>query len=280
MWIVVRTHEPPLAQPAKFLGEVWYDLRRSRPLATEIAKRDIRRQYRHSLLGILGPLLFPLALTALALGFSRSGILKVDSISFPYALYVLIGVVLWTTFIEVLNVPLYSLLSELRLLTRTTAPPEAIVLGKLGPVFVNLMLKIALVSAALLWYRVPLSLAAGLSVIPLFGLLALGTAIGLMIAPLSFLYRDISWVFNAVTTLWFFFSPVYFRPPATGAVGVIMKLNPVTPLLMDTRSLLLTGAAISPLPSLVIIGCAFLLLTVSWLYTRIVLRVAMEQVNE
>jgi len=148
MWTVVRTHEPPLARPAEFFGSVWCDLRRSRPLATEIAKREIRSQYRRSLLGPLGALVFPLALTALALGFNRSGILKVDSAAIPYALYVLVGVVLWTTFIEVLNISLYGLPSELRLLARTTAPPEAIILGKLGPVFANLLLKLALLDRA------------------------------------------------------------------------------------------------------------------------------------
>jgi len=105
MRTVVRTHEPPLARPAEFLGSVWRDLRRSQALAVEIAKRDIRSQYRHSLLGPLGVLLFPLVLTALALGFHSSGILNVDSSGVPYTLYVLVGVILWTTFIEALNAP-------------------------------------------------------------------------------------------------------------------------------------------------------------------------------
>ena len=280
MRTVVRTYEPPLAHPAEFLGSLWRDLLRSRPLALEIAKRDIRNQYRHSLLGPIGALLFPLALTVLALGFHRSGILKVDSAGVPYALYVLVGVVLWTTFIEILNAPLYGLFAELRLIARTTAPPEAIILGKLGPVSVNLLLKLILVATAVLWYRVPITPAAALAAFGLLGLALLGMALGLLIAPLNLLYRDVSWIFGTITTLWFFFSPVYFPAPATGAIGVIMNLNPVTPLLADTRSLLLTGTALAPIRSVLTIAGACLLLTASWFYTRIVLCVAMEQVNE
>ena len=167
-----------------------------------------------------------------------------------------------------------------RLLARTTAPPEAIILGKLGPVFANLLLKLALIAAAVFSYRMPLPLTAALAPIGLLGLALLGTAVGLLIAPLNLLYRDISWVFGTVTTIWFFFSPVYFSPPATGTVGVIMNLNPVTPLLADTRSLLLTGTAITPIRSILIIGGACLLLMASWFCIRIVLWVAMEQVNE
>jgi ABC-type polysaccharide/polyol phosphate export permease len=149
-------------------------------------------------------------LTALAVGFHRSGILRVDTASDPYVLYVLVGVVLWTSFIEALNAPSYGLLSELSLLARTTAPPEAIVLGKLGPLFLNLLLKLLLVAAALLWYRMPIPIAAALAPIGILGLFVLGTGIGLLIAPINLLYRDISWIVGILTTLWFFFSPVYF----------------------------------------------------------------------
>jgi lipopolysaccharide transport system permease protein len=277
---VVRTHEPPAARPAEFLGNVWRDLRRSRALAVEIAKRDIRNQYRHSLLNPLGVVLFPLALTALALGFHRSGILKVDSASVPYPLYVLVGVILWTTFIDTLNAPLYGLSAELRLLSCTTATPEAVVLGKLGPVFLNLLFKLVLMAGALIWYRTSIPLAATLAPIGLLGLALLGTAIGVFIAPINLLYRDISWIFGTVTTLWFFFSPVYFHVPPGGMVGIFMTLNPVTPLLSDTRSLLLTGNANTPIRSILTIVGAGLLLLISWLYARIVLSVAMEQVNE
>jgi len=63
-------------------------------------------------------------------------------------------------------------------------------------------------------------------------------------------------------------------------IGILMTLNPVTPLLSDTRSLLLTGNANTPIRSILTIVGAGLLLLASWLYARIVLWVAMEQVNE
>ena len=280
MRTIVRTHEPPLARPAEFLGCVWRDVCRCRPLASEIAKRDIRTQYRHSLLGPTAILLLPLALTALALGFHRSGILRVDTENVPYPVYVLVGVILWTTFMEALNAPLYSLPAELRLLARTTAPPEAIVFGKLGPLLFNLLFKLLLVAAALLWYRMPIHLSVVLAAVGTLGLIVLGTAFGLLIVPFHLFYRDVSWLLSSVTMLWFFFSPVYFPVPTTGAVSTIMNLNPVTPLLADTRSWLLTGVATTPGRSAAMLVAACLFLAVSWLFARISLRVAIEQVNE
>jgi lipopolysaccharide transport system permease protein len=108
----------------------------------------------------------------------------------------------------------------------------------------------------------------------------LGTAVGIFIAPINLLYRDISWVLATVTTFWFFFSPVYFPAPSGGTIGAIMRLNPVTPILSDTRSLILTGVIANPVPSLVVTLAACLLLAIGWLYARVVLCVAIEQVNE
>jgi ABC-type polysaccharide/polyol phosphate export permease len=60
-----------------------------------------------------------------------------------------------------------------------------------------------------------------------------------------------------------------------------MNLNPVTPLLADTRSLLLTGTPPSlPTRSALTLLAACLLLVASWFFARIVLWVAIEQVNE
>jgi len=277
---VVRTHEPSLARPAEFIRVVWHDLRRSRPLAVEMAKRDIRNQYRQSLFGPAVIVLSPLAITAVAVGFRSTGILNVDSASTPYAIFVLVGVILWTTFVEALNAPIHGFLAEQRLLAWTSAPPEAIVLGKLGTLFWNFLVRSALLGIAILWYHISVPAAALLAPIGLLSLTALGTAVGFLLAPFNLLYRDISWVFATITTLWFFFSPVYFPAPSVGTVGAIMKLNPVTPLLSDTRSLILTGVITNPVRSLLVTLGACLLLVAGWFFARIVLSAAVEQVNE
>ncbi len=280
MRTVVRTHEPPLAHPADFIRNVWDDLRRSRPLALEIAKRDIRGQYRSSLLGPTVVVLSPLALTAVAIGFRRTGILHVDSSSVPYALFVLVGVVLWTTLMDAMNAPIQGILAEQRLLSRTSAPPEAIVLGKMGTVFLNAFTRGVILAAAILWYRFPIPATVLLAPLGLLSLAVVGIAIGLVIAPINLLYRDISWMLATVTTVWFFFSPVYFPAPSGGAVGTIMRYNPITSVLSDTRSLILTGAIASPSHSLLITLGGCLSLIACWLYARIALGVAIEQVNE
>lgn len=280
MRTIARTNAPPLAEPGVFLRAAWLDLRRAWPLAAALATRHVRGQYRQSLLGAAVVVLPSLAMTAVALGFRGAGILSVDSATIPYGLFVLTGVILWTTFVDALNAPIHGLLSEQRMLSRTNAPPEAIVLGALGPVLFNAGVKMGLLAAAMAWYAVAIPPTVVLAPLGLLGLIALGTAGGLLLAPINLLYRDVSKVLVTITTFWFFVSPVYFPAPSGGALGSIMRLNPVTPLLSDTRALALTGVINDPVRIVAVILGTGVFLVLCWLCFRIALPAAMEQGND
>ena len=275
---VVHTPDPPFARPREFAQTAWADIRRSRSLAVEMAKRDIRSQYRQSLFGAVLVVLPPLAMTAVGMGFRHAGILNVDSLEVPYGLFAFFGVMLWTTFLDALNAPIYGLLAEQRLLARTGSPPEAVILGKLGPVFFNFGIKTVALAIAILWYRVSIPATIVLAPLAFLGLIALGTAVGLFLAPINLIYRDVSKILIALTTFWFFLSPVYFLPPE-GTIGTIMSFNPVTPLLSGTRALALTGAVADPVHSILVTIGTFLFLLLCWIYVRVALPVAIEQAN-
>jgi len=280
MKTVVRTHESPLVRPREFVRSIGRDLRRSGPLALEIAKRDVRGHYRSSFFGPAVVVLAPLAMTAAAVGFRRIGILSVADVSVPYTLFVLAGVLLWATLLDALHAPIQGLLADQRLLALTSAPPEAIVLGKLGMVLLNALTRAVILAIALVVYHVPFRAAILLAPAGVVSLALLGMTLGMVVAPVNLLYRDLSWILTTATTVWFFFSPVYFPAPSSGVVGVIMRINPVTSLLSDTRSLILTGAVGSPWRSLVTILVVCLCSGGCWMYARIALGVVIEQVNE
>ena len=277
MSLVVRTSEPPFARPREFLHTAWFDLRRSRVLALQLAKRDIRSQYRQTLFGAAVVVLPPLAMTAVGLGFRRAGILSVDSQAIPYGLFVFLGVILWTTFLDALNAPIQGLLAEQRLLARMGSPPEAIILGKLGHVFFNLSIRMVLLAGAMAWYRAGVPATILIAPFGILGLIALGTTIGLLLAPLNLVYRDVSRVLLTLTTFWLFVSPVFFPAPEQGALGTIMRLNPVTPLLSGARALALTGDVGDPVRGVAVAVGTVLLLFLSWIYVRAALPVAIEQ---
>jgi lipopolysaccharide transport system permease protein len=274
---VVRTADAPLARPYEFAQRACRDLSRSWPLAIEMARRDIRSQHRQSVLGVAVVVLPVLVMTGAALGFRRAGILTVDGLTIPYGLFVLSGVVLWITFIDALNAPIQGLLAEQRILARTSSLAEGVIIAKLGQVLFHAGIRLVVLAAAVPWYDVAVPGTVILAPFGLIGLIALGTAIGLVLAPINLVYRDVSKMLVAITTIWFFLSPVYFPPPADGAIGAVMRMNPVTPLLAGTRALALTGRVVDPLYGLFVALAVGVLLMAGWIWFRVSLPIAIER---
>ena len=224
-------------------------------------------------------LLTPLALTAIGLGFRASGLLSTGSEALPYGLFVLSGVVLWISFVEALHAPIYGVLTEQTLLARTTAAPEAVLLGKLAPIVVNLGLRTLMVLGAMLWIGVGLPMTLPFAVIAVVGLLALGLSIGIVLAPMNLIYRDVSRFLTIATTLWLFLTPVFYAPPAEGVVAAIMRWNPVTPLLSMARSSALGEYTGDLIPGAVLALGAGVLLLASWVVFRVALPSVLERSN-
>ena len=275
----LRTADPPLAQPVAFCRTLWRDLRRSLPLARELAKRDLRIHFRQPLLGTAAAALPPLVMTAVGLGFREAGLLTVDEVAIPYGLFVLAGVVLWITFLEALNAPIHALLAEQGLLARSSAPAEAVLLGRLGSLLANLGIRLLLLALAVVWFGAGFPASALVAPLGLAGLVAFGFAVGLLLAPLNLIFRDISRLLAILTTFWLFLSPVFFPAATSGVIGRVMQLNPVTPFLSWTRSALLTGDPPDLLGMVALTGAVLLLIGVCWFYLRITLRIFIERSN-
>ncbi|MFL9457913.1 hypothetical protein AB0758_43680 [Tolypothrix bouteillei VB521301_2] len=62
-----------------------------------------------------------------------------------------------------------------------------------------------------------------------------------MLAPLGILYQDVSKGLTLITGFWLFLTPVVYPVPNEGTFGLLVKLNPVTPLLVTARELATTG---------------------------------------
>jgi lipopolysaccharide transport system permease protein len=224
--------------PGAFLRQLVGDIARSRHVVWVMLKRDLTSQYRQSLLGVLFSLLPALATTAWAVLFRSANLINVGETSVPYPFFVLSGLMLWTAFIEAIDAPIQGVLSEQGLLSQSSVPPEAVTFARLGQVFVNFIAKALVVVIAAVLYRIDLPWTGVLAPIGIALIVALGAGIGLVLAPLNLLYRDLSRALPVVTTFWFFLTPILFVSPGEGLAAVVMKrLNPVTPILVATRNL-------------------------------------------
>jgi lipopolysaccharide transport system permease protein len=257
-----------------------YDLWRSRHLAREMFARDIAREYRQSLGGVLLAFLPPIVVATWATMIQHSRIITLPKdMDLPYAPFVLISLMLWQTFVESINAPIVGLKAELGTIARSSVPAEAILLAKFGEILFGFAIKLVLIVGAMIWFAIPTTPLALLTPIPLLLLILFGMGIGLVLAPLNVFYRDVGASVTPITTFWLFLTPVIVPVPTTGWAAAIVRCNPVTPLLSATRECLTTGVLTMPTGLAVMMLVATLVFLLGCVFFRSTLPLLLDQAN-
>lgn len=267
--VAVYTPESKLKHPVRLAREMGRDLLSSRELAWRLMVRDIRAQYRQSLLGVFWAFVPPVV-TALGLTLAtNSKVLSIGETDLPYPAYVMFSMSLWQTYVEALQGPLQAITQAKSMLAKINFPREALILAQLGQVIFNFGIKFLFIAALFLWFRIPVGWTVILAPVALLHLIALGTFFGLFLAPLGTLYQDFSRALPFMTSVWLFLTPVIYPPPQAGLFSVIVKLNPVTPLLVTVRELAAGSELSSPLGFWVASGFAIAGVLASWVIYRV-----------
>jgi lipopolysaccharide transport system permease protein len=276
---ITYTPESSLRHPWRLFRKMGSDLLASRDLAWRLIVRDINTQYRQSLLGIFWAFVPPIAAAAGLTLASSANVLNVGSTDIPYPAYVMFSMALWQTFTESVTGPIQAIAAAKPMLAKINFPREAIILSQLGQVLFNFGIKLILIVGLFLWFKIPVTLTAILSIVALLHMIALGTAVGLFLAPIGALYEDVSKGLTLAMGVWLFFTPVIYPIPQTGGFATFVRWNPVTPLLVATRELATTGAISEPahfwLASLVA-GVGLLL---AWIIYRVAMPFVIERMS-
>ena len=222
---------------------------RYRYLFSQLVRRELRRKYKGSSLGVLWYLVNPLVLMgAYTLMFGHVFHLQRFA-DFP--IFLMIGLMAWTFFAQSLLAAAESLIDQGSIVRRARFPRETI---PAAAVTVQLA-----TFAAILALLTPLSLAlrgshapASLLLLPVLVALLFGFALGcaLVVAVLHAYFRDVAPILSAALLPWFFLTPIFFSPATIPYVirhpwvGTLLDwVNPVAPFIDAFRSILYYGTA-------------------------------------
>jgi lipopolysaccharide transport system permease protein len=277
---IIHSSASQLRNPKLLFRQMGRDLLAARGLAWQLLVRDIKAQYRQSFLGFVWAFLPPIV-TAAGLTFaSNSKVINIGETDFAYPAYVMFSTALWQTFAEALSSPVQGVTQAKGMLAKINFPREAIILAKVGQVFFNFGVKLILIIGLFIWFQVPVSLSVILAPVALIHLIIFGTAVGTFIAPLGALYQDFMKGLTLLIGAWIFITPVlYPSPTGDGIFSTIVKLNPVTPLLVTTRELATTGNISDPVGFWIASAVAFVGLLVAWLFYRLAMPFVVERMS-
>ncbi|MCZ4407243.1 ABC transporter permease [Cryomorphaceae bacterium 1068] len=216
----------------------------SHELAFQLAKRDIQATYRQSFLGILWAFIIPLMTTLVWLILNGSGFINTQSTGISYPAYLLSGTMIWAIFADSFNAPLDKTILNKAIITKVNFPREGIILSGVYHSFFNGLIKLVILIPALLFLDISPSASLLLVPIGLFCLVLTGTALGMIITPIGVLYSDIGKALPLLLQFLMYSVPVVYVYPTKGVLSRIVDLNPLTPLIVQTRYWL-TGQSLS-----------------------------------
>lgn len=216
-----------------------------RNLLYELVIRNIKLKYRRSLLGyvwtILNPLLIMIVMTIVF-----STMFRRDIENFP--VYLLTGRLLFDLLTSSTNKALYSITGNASLLKKTYVPKYIFTLATITSCLVDFVLSLGALFLVMLVTRVPFT--PYLFFIPAVTIQAyiFCCGLGFFLAQANVFFRDIQYIYNAVTTAWLYLTPIFYPVDALpdNLQFMIKAFNPMYYYVAQFRDLVCYGRMPGP----------------------------------
>jgi lipopolysaccharide transport system permease protein len=219
-------------------------------LFSQLVRRELRRKYKGSRLGVVWYLVNPLVLMG-AYTFMFGLVLHVQSIpAFP--IFVMTGLVVWTFFQQSITSAAESLIEQGALIRKARFPRQAIPAAVVSVQLVTLLALLVVVTPISLAVRG--TLGPDLLLLPVVVALLFCFVLGaaMIVAVLHAYFRDVAPIVTAVLLPWFFVSPIFFRLGTLGPVkhhpllGTLLDwVNPLAPFIELVRAILWGGGTLT-----------------------------------
>jgi ABC-2 type transport system permease protein len=263
------------------LGGGW---RRALELLYLIAVTDFKRHYFGTALGYLWSIARPLLLFAVLVGVFTQ-VFRIGSEVPHYEVLLLFNIVLFGFFQEATSAAVTSLVAQEGVVRKTQFPRLVIPLSVVLTSLFNLGLNLVVVVVFLLAFGVDPVWTWLLFPVVLLLLIALTTAVSLVVSSLYPRFRDMAIIWTVLSTVLFYASPVLYPiDKVPGTLRDVFLLNPLAPLLELARKWVVDPSAPGPvevaggwvalLPAIAIFAGVCVL--GAWLFRREAPRIAEE----
>lgn len=215
---------------------------RYRLLIQSLVVRELKARYRGSVLGFFWSFVNPL-LQLLTYGLVFTVILpgRRSPNAEPYLLFFFCGILPWTWFQSSVAEASGVLISGGNLIKKVLFPAEVLPVVTVFANLAHFLLGLPVLIACLLYYG-RLSWWSLLFPLPVLVQLVFTIGLALLVSALTVHFRDIQSILTHLLHLWFFASPViYFYGDLQGWVRWLLRLNPMTHLLVSYQQMLFHG---------------------------------------
>jgi len=214
--------------------------KKNKVLVKELIRTDFKLRYQGSVLGYLWSFFKPLMLF-LILYIVFTKFITLGKGTPNYAVSLLLGIVLWTFFIEATSNSLKSIVGRGSLIRKIKIPIYLIPVSTVASAFINLCLNLIVVFIFVIFSPIDAFSWKTAVFLPLviLELTLLSTAVGLFLSATYVRFRDIDHIWDVVRQALFYTIPIIYpltRIPSEVIQKIIM-VNPLAQIIQDARFL-------------------------------------------
>jgi lipopolysaccharide transport system permease protein len=271
------------SEKENFFIALWDTLKmmpQANSLGYRLASRNIKAKYRQSLLGFSWAVFPPLITALVWIILNDQKVVSFESFGVPYSVFVFTGTMLWQIFSFSVTVPLQSMKTNKSILVKINFPREAIFISALYEVGFSAIISLGLLTLILIYFGVVPGIYFGLFFLGIMVLMLFGLMFSLLLMPIALLYRDISLGIPIVLQFALYLTPVIYPQPLFGGLGKLLYLNPVSPILTNSRIWLLgLQQEVAWKPFIILSIVVFILVILGMVLQRKTLNILIERLG-
>ena len=215
------------------------ELYQCRDLLLLWAIRGVKARYQQTFLGIIWAILQPLALTGIyTVVFSM--ILKMDSASTPYSLYIFVGLLPWSLFASTVSSGIPSIVQNMDLITKIYFPREILPIASMAVPLVDFISGVSVLILLMIVFAIPLNVY--MLFLPILVLIQVLFSAGLILAgsAANVMLRDVGHLVPLALVVWQFATPIIYSLESVPAnMRPFYLLNPMAALITSYKQILL-----------------------------------------
>ncbi len=237
----------------------------NRSLIRELVISDFKLRYQNSFLGYLWSLLKPLMMFGvLYIVFTK--IIRLGDDVPHYPSYLLLGLVLWTFFVEATVAGMNAIVGRGDMIRKVSVPKHTIVISSVLSAFVTFSLNMVVVFVFMIIGNVPFQPVIFLAIFYVIELVIFCLGISFLLSALYVKFRDFSHIWDVVLQILFYATPIIYSLAIVPASFIkIVSISPLTQIIQDIRSVMITPETLTTkevfhtqfgriLPMLIVLG--------------------------
>ncbi len=214
-------------------------------LVRELAVTDFKLKYQGSLIGYAWSLVKPLAMFGV-LYLVFTVFVRIGSGIEHYALYLLLGIILWTYFADATNTTMRAVADKGDMMRKVYFPRITIILAASISSAITLLLNLIIIFVFIVLARIVPGWNALLFIPLLIELFLLCLGIAFITSAMYVKYRDVGHIWEVLLQLLFYASAIIYPLQLVPVrFQKFILLNPITQIVQDSRYLLVTKESIT-----------------------------------